>query len=239
MHRSPRLLIVDDDPDVLKLVHRYFSRQDFEVVTAADGAGMRDALTRGPIDLVLLDLGLPGEDGFELTRQLRKHWNGALIIVTGRNDQVDRVVGLELGADDYVTKPFDLRELLARARSVLRRVTPAAEPVKTAAFHFADFRLDPLGRALHTTAGREISLTTGEYELLQVFIEHPNRVLSRDDLMDRIHGHAAGPFDRAIDMQVARLRRKIEADPTRPELIKSVRGAGYLFCAHVSRRANE
>jgi DNA-binding response OmpR family regulator len=155
---------------------------------------------------------------------------------------VDRVVGLELGADDYVTKPFDLRELLARVRSVLRRATPGDAPgdvANQAAFQFGQFLLIPQSRTLRTTSGEAIALTTGEYELLRVLVEHPNRVLSRDDLMEHIHGRNAGPFDRAIDVQIGRLRRKVESDPANPELIKSVRGAGYLFSARVSRRGHE
>jgi DNA-binding response OmpR family regulator len=236
------LLVVDDDSGVLDLLRRYFSGQGFEVSVAANGAEMRDALARTSFDLVLLDLGLPGEDGFELTRQLRKRWNGALIIITGRGESVDRVVGLELGADDYVTKPFDLRELLARVRSVLRRAAPTP-PLQEApglvAFRFGNFILEPQSRTLSTKDGETIALTTGEYDLLSVLVEHPNRVLSRDDLMEHIHGRNAGPFDRAIDVQIGRLRRKIESDPANPDLIKSVRGAGYLFSARVSRQGHE
>jgi DNA-binding response OmpR family regulator len=237
------LLVVDDDTGVLDLLRRYFTGQGFEVSAAANGTEMRDALTRATVDLVLLDLGLPGEDGFELMRQLRKSWNGALIIITGRGESVDRVVGLELGADDYVTKPFDLRELLARVRSVLRRAAPSAAPggdaANQVALQFGSFLLIPESRTLRTTGGETIVLTTGEYELLRVLVEHPNRVLSRDDLMEHIHGRNAGPFDRAIDVQIGRLRRKVESDPANPELIKSVRGAGYLFSARVSRRGHE
>lgn len=235
------LLVVDDDPGVRDLLRRYFTGQGFEVSTASRGAEMREVLVRTTVDLVLLDLGLPGEDGFELTRQLRKSWNGALIIITGRGESVDRVVGLELGADDYVTKPFDLRELLARVRSVLRRAAPGAAPgdvASEAALQFGNFLLIPQSRTLRTSGGETIALTTGEYELLRVLVEHPNRVLSRDDLMEHLHGRNAGPFDRAIDVQIGRLRRKIESDPANPELIKSVRGAGYLFSARVSRQGD-
>lgn len=242
MSELPNLLAVDDDPGVLDLLRRYFSRQGFAVHTATNGAEMREALARASIDLILLDLGLPGEDGFELTRQLRRHWHGALIIVTGRGESVDRVVGLELGADDYVTKPFDLRELLARVRSVMRRSTPpdpATGEAADAPFRFGDFLLDPLDRTLRTRGGEPVALTTGEYELLRVFVESPNRVLSRDDLMERVHGRNAGPYDRAIDVQIGRLRRKIEADPANPELIKSVRGVGYVFAVRVSRSGRE
>jgi DNA-binding response OmpR family regulator len=241
MSAGVRLLVVDDDDGVLDMLRRYFTGQGFEVSAAANGAEMREVLAQTNVDLVLLDLGLPGEDGFELTRQLRKSWNGALIIITGRGESVDRVVGLELGADDYVTKPFDLRELLARVRSVLRRAAPAAaagDAASQVALQFGNFLLIPQSRTLRTTDGATIALTTGEFELLRVFVEHPNRVLSRDDLMERIHGRNAGPFDRAIDVQIGRLRRKIESDPANPQLIKSVRGAGYLFSARVSRQGH-
>ena len=195
-----RLLVVDDDAEILELLRRYFVAQDFEVCTAVDGSEMRGVLARTSIDLVLLDLGLPGEDGFALTRQLHEQWAGPVIIITGRGESVDRVIGLELGADDYVTKPFDLRELLARVRSVLRRSNRARQSSagdEHAALHFSGFRLDPLARELFTADGERVALTAGEYELLRLFVDNPNRVLSRDDLMERIHGREAGPFDRA------------------------------------------
>ena len=228
------LLCVDDEDEIRELLSRYFDRQGFRVSTARNGAELREAIARGPVDLVLLDLGLPGEDGLALTRHLREHWHGAIIIVTGRGDSVDRVVGLELGADDYVTKPFDLRELLARVRSVLRRSTAAAPASAPAAnvrtrLGFAGFTLDLAARSLHAPDGNPVTLTSGEFDLLCAFVEQPNRVLSRDVLMNSLHGREAGPFDRAIDMQIGRLRRKIESAPEQPELIKSVRGAGYLF----------
>ncbi|HET6907274.1 MAG TPA: response regulator [Rhodanobacteraceae bacterium] len=227
---------MDDDIEVQNMLRRYFVREGFEVSIASNGDEMRESLARNAIDLMLLDLGLPGEDGFVLTRQLRSSWNGAVIIITGRGESVDRVVGLELGADDYVTKPFDLRELLARVRSVLRRSTATKQKQEDeAAFHFAGFRLDPLTRTLRDAKGTDVPLTSGEFDLLRVFLDQPNRVLSRDDLMDRIHGRSAGPFDRAIDVQIGRLRRKIEANPAQPELIKSVRGAGYMFTPRLRR----
>lgn len=233
---NPHLLIVDDDTEVQDMLRRYFVREGFEVSVAGNGTGMREKLARNSVDLVLLDLGLPGEDGFALTRQLRESWSGAVIIITGRGESVDRVVGLELGADDYVTKPFDLRELLARVRSVLRRTGGARQKnEKEEPFQFAGFCLDPLARTLRDAGGTDVPLTSGEFELLRAFLDNPNRVLSRDDLMERIHGRNAGPFDRAIDVQIGRLRRKIETDPTQPELIKSVRGAGYLFTARTRR----
>jgi len=231
------LLVVDDDPEVLSLIQRYFTAQGFQVSVAADGAAMRSTLDAESVDLVLLDLGLPGEDGFDLTRYLRQQWNGCVIIVTGRGESVDRVVGLELGADDYVTKPFDLRELLARVRTVLRRTADRGSPSAEngSALIFSGFRLDLRSRSLTDRDGAPVEITSGEFTLLRILVEHPNRVLSRDDLMTRLHGRDAGPFDRAIDVQISRLRRKIEIDPTRPDIIKSVRGAGYLFAAQVRR----
>jgi two-component system OmpR family response regulator len=236
--RRPRLLVVEDDQDIADIIKRYFSAQGFDVAFAADGVAMRRVIGAQEIDVVLLDLGLPGEDGFSLTRFLRESWKGALIIVTGRGDSIDRVVGLELGADDYVTKPFDLRELLARVRSVLRRSSEA--PARAVAHRrevvrFGGFRLDADSRELTDPAGRIIPLTTGEFELLGAFVANANRVLSRDDLMNRIHGRDAGPFDRAIDVQIGRLRRKMETDPAQPALIKSVRGAGYIFTGRIEQ----
>jgi len=236
--KRPHLLVVDDDQDVVDIIKRYFSAQGFDVAVAADGPSMRTVIDSQAIDVVLLDLGLPGEDGFTLTRYLRERWKGALIIVTGRGDSIDRVVGLELGADDYVTKPFDLRELLARVRSVLRRATEAVVTAVSNAqdvVRFGGFRLNVGSRELTDGAGKVVPLTTGEFDLLGAFIANPNRVLSRDDLMNRIHGRDAGPFDRAIDVQIGRLRRKMETDPAQPALIKSVRGAGYIFAVRVER----
>lgn len=233
------LLIVDDDPEILGLLSRYLGGHGYVVSRAGDGVEMRRVLAGHAVDLVLLDLGLPGEDGLELMRQLRAGFDCAVIIVTGRGESVDRVVGLELGADDYVAKPFDLRELLARVRSVLRRMAPkaaAASPAPAAEqILFDGFCLDLTARRLLAADGSEIGLTSGEFELLLAFVEQPNRVLSRDSLMNRIHGRDSGPFDRAIDVQVGRLRRKLEPDSDPPQMIKSVRGAGYMFAARVQR----
>jgi len=232
------LLIVDDDPEILGLLSRYLGGHGYVVSRAGDGVAMRQVLAEHAVDLVLLDLGLPGEDGLELMRQLRAGFVCAVIIVTGRGESVDRVVGLELGADDYVAKPFDLRELLARVRSVLRRMAPkAAAPSAPAGeqIAFDGFVLDVTARRLTGADGNEIQLTSGEFDLLLAFVEQPNRVLSRDSLMNRIHGRDSGPFDRAIDVQVGRLRRKLEPDSDPPQMIKAVRGAGYLFAARVQR----
>jgi DNA-binding response OmpR family regulator len=239
MTSPPHVLIVDDEPDISELIRNYLGRHGFQVSVAADGTQMRAQMARQRVDLVLLDLGLPGEDGLALTRHIRAHSNVGVIIVTGSGESVDRIVSLELGADDFVSKPFDLRELLARVRSVLRRTAHAGGTQSAAAqdagLRFAGWRLDTQSRRLFNAEGSEVDLTTGEYELLQVFAEHPNQVLSRDQLLQATRHRDAAPFDRAIDMQIARLRRKIEADADKPVLIKAVRGAGYIFTAAVQR----
>lgn len=195
---------------------------------------MHHILDSEPVDIVMLDIGLPGEDGFSLTRNLRGYWRGPVIIVTGRGESVDRIVGLELGADDYVTKPFDLRELLARVRSVLRRASLPAK-TDTGRLSFDGYVLDPQSHSLSGPQGEPIPLTSGEFALLRVFVEHFNQVLTRDQLMTHIHGRDAGPFDRSIDVQIGRLRRKIEPDPAHPQRIRSIRGSGYLFSPTVRR----
>jgi DNA-binding response OmpR family regulator len=229
------VLIVDDDPQVTELLHDYLESHGFRIATAANGSQMRQVLARQSIDLVLLDLGLPGEDGLSLMRWLREQWHGAVIILTGRGEAVDRVVGLELGADDYVAKPFDLRELLARVRAVLRRSNVGSATLGSAVLAFNGFRLDTKGRTLSRESGGEVPLTNGEYALLLAFLQAPHKVLSRDELLNATHGRDAGPYDKTIDVQVGRLRRKIERDASQPELIKAVRGAGYLLTADVRR----
>lgn len=235
---AERILVVDDEEDIRDLLANYLSGFGFAVATASDGNSMRAEMARDPADLVLLDLGLPGEDGLSLARELRARTpSPGIVIVTGRGQPVDRIIGLELGADDYVAKPFDLRELVARVRSVLRRVrtdAAAAAQVASDRFDFAGWRIDLSSRSLSRPDGAEVPLTTGEFDLLTAFVQHPNKALSRDQLMEIIHGREAGPFDRAIDVQVGRLRRKIERDPAEPELIKSVRGIGYMLAARVS-----
>lgn len=236
---KPGLLVVDDEPGIRDNVKRYFESNGFHAFAAGDCASALTSLERHAIDVVLLDIGLPDQDGLSLTRHLRQHWHGALIIVSGRSDLVERVAGLESGADDYVSKPFELRELLARVRSVLRRVKPLpARPLHAngVVFEFAGLTLDVDGHQLATTEGRDIPLTTGEFDMLLVLLEQPGKVITRDHLMQRLHGRPAGPFDRAVDVQVGRLRRKVEADPGNPTLIKSIRGAGYVLAAPVRRR---
>lgn len=231
-----RILVVDDDPEIGALLSRYLSGVGFAVAVASDGAQLRAQLQESAIDLMLLDLGLPDEDGLSLLRQFRDSWKGPVIVISGRGDSVEKVIGLELGADDYVAKPFDLRELLARIRSVLRRAVPAA-PAPEAnrevrRLRFDQFELDLASHRL-TRGDVEVPLTTGEFRLLRALLSRAHQVLSRDELMSALHGREAGPFDRAIDMQLGRLRRKLGDSAARPRLIKAVRGEGYLFAADV------
>ena len=235
----PHVLVVDDDAQIAALLCRYLGGHGCRVGTVANGAQLRASLGGPPIDLILLDLGLPDEDGLLLLRHLQQHWDGPVIVVSGRGESVERVVGLELGADDYITKPFDLRELLARIRSVLRRTRPApghAVDASNGGFTFDGLQLELSSRRLTDREGREVTLTNGEFELLQAMLERPNQVLTRDQLMNCMHGRDTGPFDRAIDVQIGRLRRKLEIDPARPCLIKTVRGAGYVLAAVVEQR---
>lgn len=234
------VLIVDDDERIRQMLSRYLQDEGYRVSVAGDGQAMRDCFSRGGIDVILLDVVLPDADGFALARDLRVHSDIPIIMLTGRNDVVDRVVGLELGADDYVAKPFHLRELLARIRVALRRRSPIGsrhvEDRDGEVFCFEGWRLDLARRELWSPAGEEIRLTTGEFEMLSVFVKHAGRVMGREILMDLTRGRNLEAFDRAIDAQVARLRRKIEQDPAHPSLIKSVRGVGYVFSARPVRQ---
>jgi two-component system OmpR family response regulator len=234
------LAVVDDEVDITALLAGYLGKHGFRVSQLHAGRALLNLMTADPPALVLLDLGLPGEDGFAIARQLREHWHCGLVIITGRGDPVDKVVGLEVGADDYVTKPFDLRELLARIKAVLRRLepaqpaaTPAVAAPRSSRLHFAQWQLDTAARTLTSPHGDDVPLTTGEFDLLCVFAKHPGRVLSRDFLLEHTRGREAGPFDRTIDVQVGRLRRKIEVHPDEPQIIKSVRGAGYILVPSV------
>jgi two-component system OmpR family response regulator len=233
---KPHVLIVDDDSEIRELLSRFLSKHDFRVTTAKDGREMRQALADWSFDLVVLDLMMPGADGLSLCRQVRSESSIPIIMLTAMGEEVDRIIGLEVGADDYMAKPFNPRELAARIKAVLRRSSggaPAeASDERPAKLAFADFVLDSATRTLHRE-GSDISLTAGEYDLLVAFVDHPRRVLNRDQLLDMARGRAAIPFDRSIDVQVGRLRRKIEADPKNPSLIKTVRGGGYMFTAEV------
>ena len=254
MNTPLHIAVVDDEIEITSLLSGYLSGRGFRVTALHSGRALMDLMRTDPPALVLLDLGLPGEDGFVIARQLREHWRCGLVIVTGRGDAVDKVVGLEVGADDYVTKPFDMRELLARIKAVLRRLMPqdalspvlthqtdsvdsafTSVPVAAAAldkaehFTFAGWQLNTAARSLTDIAGVDVALTGGEFSLLCAFVRHPSRVLSRDFLLEHTHGREAGPFDRTVDVQVGRLRKKLEVAADDPQIIKSVRSAGYIF----------
>lgn len=221
------------------MLSRYFEEEGYRVTLAGDGQEMRDCLDKQSIDIILLDLILPGEDGLTLARDLRARSDVPLIMLTGRDDVVDRVVGLEVGADDYIAKPFHLREVLARVRGVLRRRQPQASATVDLAsevYSFEGLRLDIARRQLTSDDGNEILLTTGEFDMLCVLVKHAGRVLQRELLMDLTRGRNLEAFDRTIDAQIARLRRKIERDASQPALIKSVRGVGYVFSARATRQ---
>ena len=232
------ILVVDDDPAIRSLIVDYLSEHDFRVSPAADGQEMAQILAESIVDLIILDLKLSREDGLNLARDVRTRSEVPIIILTGqRREEVDRILGLELGADDYLTKPFSPRELLARIKAILRRVK-GADPVSTptnkpTAYRFAGWELNLRTRRLTSPAGEPVSLTHGEFNLLTVFLRAPQQVLSRDQLLDGIHLHDDEAYDRSIDVQILRLRRKLEANPSEPQLIKTERGAGYLFAATV------
>ncbi|BBK39476.1 DNA-binding response regulator [Allostella sp. ATCC 35155] len=231
------IVVVDDEPEIRETLEEYLAMQGFAVTAAGNGAELRRALAAGPVDLVLLDLNMPGEDGLSLTRFLRQETRAGVILVTAAGEAIDRVVGLEMGADDYIPKPFDLRELLARVRSVLRRMPAAAGPAAAAPPRpeggnhvvFGHCRLDLAGQRLFGADGAELAITAMEFDLLRTFARHPRQVLSRDRLLDLAHNRDWDPFDRSIDVRITRLRRKIEVDPAKPRIIKTVRGTGYMF----------
>jgi two-component system, OmpR family, response regulator len=229
------ILVVDDDGEILSLVSRFLRSNGFRVHTARSGAEMNEALKYGAIDLIILDLMLPGRSGLDLCRDLRRHSSLPVIMLTAKDDETDRIIGLEVGADDYLPKPFNPRELLARINAVLRRVRPSGHaPVDRhrRAVQFAGWRLDTLKRELNNPAGVVVDLSTGEYDLLLAFLEAPQRVLTRDFLLDAARNRSIEVFDRSIDVQVSRLRRKLSGGE---ELIKTVRGVGYLFACDVIR----
>jgi two-component system, OmpR family, phosphate regulon response regulator OmpR len=231
MARAPHIVVVDDEPEVRESLAEYLALQGFRI-SEADGAMALRAILGGNdrVDLVLLDLRMPGEDGLSLARWLREHAKVGVIMITGSSDTVDRITGLEVGADDYIAKPFDLREVLARVRSVMRRVAGMpTKPTRPNEVRFGRFIIDLAASRLTTECGDTVSLTSMEFDLLKAFVTHPNRVLSRDQLLDLAHGKASEPFDRSIDIRITRLRRKIETDAEKPHFIKTIRGAGYLF----------
>src|SRR5438132_5558819 len=235
---EPHVLAIDDDADMRQLIADYLGQNDLRVTTVATGADMEKALAERAIDVVVLDLRLAGEDGMQLAKKLRETTQIPIIIVSGRKDEADRVMGLEIGADDYVIKPFSPRELLARVRAVLRRYRSASEapPARNEtrrAYRFAEWELNLRTRRLLRAGGARVELTNGEFSLLEAFCAAPQRVLSREQLLDLSRLHNAEVYDRSIDVQILRLRRKIETDPTQPEYIKTERGAGYVFDAPV------
>ena len=234
-------MIVDDDPKIRLLLKRCFEAEGYRVSEAESGEDTLAILRAGEVDLVTLDLGLGQEDGLMIARQIRSESTVPIIMVTGKGDMVDRVVGLELGADDYISKPFHLREVLARVRSVIRRTQPVVQVAVTPSpgpaqrFSFDRWIVDFSMLQLSTADGHGCQLTSGEFKLLEVFVRHPKRAMSRDQLMDHLKGFDWTPNDRSIDNQIVRLRKKIEIDPRRPQLIKTVRGMGYSFTADVVR----
>jgi two-component system OmpR family response regulator len=235
MSPCPHILFVEDDREIRGLVSRFLKSNDMRVSTATDGREMDQVLADGSFDLIVLDVMLPGEDGFDICRRLRAASNLPVIMLTAKGEEIDRIVGLELGADDYLTKPFNPRELLARIRAVLRRGT-AGMPAKAderAIFEFDGWRLDSHVRQLQNPDGARIALTGAEFDLLHAFCERPRRVLSRDQLIDLTQGRGAAPFERSIDVLVSRLRQKLERSPKEPTIIQTIRSGGYMFSPEV------
>lgn len=236
---ATRVLLVDDEPSLRQPLADYLVRQGFVVRQAEDAAKARSALIEETPDLVLLDIMMPGEDGLSLCRHLSEAKNIPVILLTARGEATDRIVGLEIGADDYVVKPFEPRELVARIRSVLRRSAkqPSAAPDEDALYEFEGWQLDPLKRRLTDPEGTVVPLSSAEFRLLVAFLTHPRQVLDRDRLLDMVQGREAHLFDRAVDNQVSRLRRKMESDSRDPKLIQTVWGGGYRLAADVRRAA--
>ena len=235
MSKGAHLVVVDDEPDIREMLQEYLEIQGFQVTAADGGEALRAIVAEQDVDLVVLDITMPGEDGLSLARFLRENHEVGIIMLTGAGDIVDRIIGLEVGADDYLAKPVDLRELLARVKAVLRRFTggretrsdPADAPRDTV--QFGKCELDLAAHRLVDDSGEEVPITAMEFDLLQAFAERPNRVLSRDQLLELAHNRGWEPFDRSIDIRIARLRRKVEDNPSEPKILKTVRGAGYIF----------
>jgi two-component system, OmpR family, response regulator len=232
------ILIVDDDADIRSLLADYLSQQGLHVLTAGDGTAMQKVLDSAPVNLVVLDLTLPGEDGLALCRNLRARSNLPVIMLTARSAALDRILGLEMGADDYLCKPFEPRELLARIRNVLRRseTTGARDPHHATQLRFAGWILDLAARQLRASDGTVVILSGGEFRLLRALLERPNRVLSRDQLLGLTQGREAEPLDRSIDLHISRLRQKLRDDARAPQLIKTLRSEGYMLCATVEHK---
>ncbi|MCP4766187.1 MAG: response regulator [Gammaproteobacteria bacterium] len=231
MSAGRRILVVDDDADLRWMVEKYLSKHEFAVTLAEDGEKMREILEEQTFDLAILDINLPGEDGLSLARYLRSNFQIGIIMLSAAAEVFDRIVGLEMGADDYVTKPFEPRELLARVKSVLRRSQGAIErEVESGSrVKFGEYSLDLDAHQLLDRDEQAVALTSMEFDLLKAFAENPNKVLDRDQLLNLSHNRDWDPFDRSIDIRITRIRRKIEAEPSKPQIIKTVRGAGYIF----------
>ena len=232
MAEMTRILVVDDDSDVRWMIRKYLEKHDFEVEAAEDGAQMREIMKSHSFDLVILDVTMPGEDGLSLARYLRDNYSIGIIMLSAAAEVFDRIVGLEMGADDYVTKPFEPRELLARVKSVSRRTGQAAgaeNERENSRVKFGDYSLDLEAHQLLDRNNQSVSLTSMEFDLLKAFAENPNKVLNRDQLLNLSHNRDWDPFDRSIDIRITRLRRKIENEPSKPQIIKTVRGVGYMF----------
>jgi two-component system, OmpR family, response regulator len=241
MESLSRIAVVEDDPEICRMMTSYMTDNGFEVTAARSGRDLDRVMSSGSkIDCVILDVGLPGEDGLSICRRLRGKSTVPIIMVTGRGSDTDRIVGLELGADDYLPKPFNPRELLARVRAVMRRSTQGEAPPSEAprTLLFEGWRLDMARRQLFAPDGAPRSLTSGEFNILSIFCQHSRKVLSRDDLLDLLHGRAAAVFDRSIDVQISRLRRKIETNLKEPSFIKTVRYGGYFFTPQVTVTAD-
>jgi len=228
MNRVERILVVDDDPELRKLLADYLNDVGFEVELAADGEQMWRLIANAMPDAIVMDLMLPGTDGLTLIRELRAKSNVPILMLSARGEEIDRVVGLEVGADDYLAKPFSRRELLAQLRALLSRTHAVPVAQRDDELVFGPYRLDLAARRL-LREGVEVALSSAEFDLLKVFAERPGRVLSRDVLLDLLKGYEREPFDRTVDNRVARLRRRIEPDPAHPVFIRAVRGEGYLF----------
>lgn len=238
----PTLLIVDDDAGIRDLLSEFLAQHGFQTVSAVDGNEMRAMLTKQTIDLIILDIMLPGEDGLTLCRQLRAHSHIPILMLTAIGEEVDRIVGLEMGADDYLNKPFHPRELLARIKAILRRAqnpTRESTPPKSLIYHFSGWTLNSGLRKLLSPENLEINLSAGEYALLLLFLERPQQVLTRDQLMELTKNRMAGPFDRSIDIQISRLRNRIEENMKNPLIIKTVRNGGYILATTVTTDSNE
>ena len=237
--KEPHIVVVDDHREIRDLTCAYLSQHGFRVSTAGSGVALRKILDLSPADLLILDIMMPGEDGLSICRQIRASGELPIIFLTAMADDTDRIIGLELGADDYLTKPFNPRELLARVRAVLRRASSVSQPKvssKDQTIDFHGWRLNIRRRELQTGEGLGVALSTAEFRLLKVFLDHPHSVLTRDELLDLTVGRTVDPFDRSIDNQVSRLRKKIEPDPKNPTIIQTHWGGGYSLSVDVSVR---